>query len=113
MRAAARMLLSEAVKPLCQRYTLPGSRFILQVVIPVRLKSDLSSLLWHWTSLYVPDVGCVLGDGAVAGEFSRARYIQDGFPSPLVRVGVQRAQPLVSVKVRPQVRKVHIVIAVR
>jgi hypothetical protein len=62
--------------------------FILQVVIPVRLKLDLSCLLWHWTWLYVPDVGGVFGDGVVAGEFSGARHIQNGLACPLLRVSI-------------------------
>ena len=61
----------------------------------------------------VPDVGRVLGDGAVAGELARAGHIQDGLARPGVRVGIQLDQPLVRLQVGLQVRQVHVVVAVR
>ena len=45
--------------------------------------------LGHRARLHVPDAGCILGDGAVAGELSRAGHIQDRLARPGIRVGIQ------------------------
>src|SRR5438552_3842887 len=45
--------------------------------------------LGHGARLRAPDFGGVLGDGAVAGEFSGTRDVQDGLSRPLLRIGVQ------------------------
>ena len=48
----------------------------------------------HWTWSRLPDVGRVLGNRAVAGEFAGARHVQDGLAGPCIGVGVQRAEPV-------------------
>src|SRR5215469_4004841 len=69
--------------------------------------------LGHWARFRVPDAGCILGDRAVAGEFSGAGYVQDGFARPGVLVGVQLDEPLVGLQIRLQVRQVHVKIPMR
>src|SRR5262245_39182572 len=73
----------------------------------------LKTSLRDGTRLRVPDGGRVLGDGAVAGELSRAGHIHNGLARPGVRVGVQLDQPPVRVQVGLEVRQVHVVVAVR
>src|SRR5262245_24170007 len=68
--------------------------------------------LRHRARLRIPDVGCVLGDGATAGELPGTGDIQDCLVRPPLRVGVQFDQPLVRLEIGPEVRKVHVVIPV-
>src|SRR5262245_58076377 len=53
------------------------------------LSQLLKTYLRNRARLRVPDVGRVLGDGAVTGELSRAGHVQDGLARPGVRVGIQ------------------------
>ena len=71
------------------------------------------TLLRHRARLRIPDRGRVLGDGAVAGEFSRAGHVEDGLARPAVRVGIQLDQPLVRIQVGLEVRQMHVMVAVR
>lgn len=44
------------------------------------------------TGLHSPDLSCVLGDGAVTGEFSTAGDVMDHLLGPLLRVLVNRGE---------------------
>src|SRR3954464_10766415 len=60
----------------------------------------------------VPDVGRVLGDGAVAGELAGGGDVQNRLARPRVGSSVQLAQPTVGLEVGPQVRQVQVAVAV-
>src|SRR5215831_20451491 len=79
-----------------------------------RLRSQATGLvvvaLRYRTRLHLPDVGGVLGDGAIAGELPGARQIQDGLARPGVSVGIQFYQPLVRLKIRREVCQMQVVI---
>src|SRR5271167_1836270 len=70
-------------------------------------------VLRDWTWFCLPDVASIFGDGAVARESSRARYIQNCFARPLTRVCIQRACGFLCLAIRGEVRQVHVVIALR
>ncbi|MGC2198644.1 MAG: hypothetical protein WA633_00630 [Stellaceae bacterium] len=63
--------------------------------------------------LGVPDFRGILRDCAVAGELPRTGYVQNCFTRPLVAVLVQRAEPLIRLKMGFEVCQVHVVIAAR
>src|SRR2546425_7803232 len=55
--------------------------------------------LRHGARLCIPDVGRVLGAGAVTGELPGTGYIQDSLARPSLQVGVQFDQPLVRLEI--------------
>src|SRR5580698_3710813 len=62
----------------------------------------------HGAWFQLPNVRSVLGNRPVAREFSSAGYVQDGFFSPRVPIGIQRSDLLMRLQVECQVRQVHI-----
>jgi hypothetical protein len=67
----------------------------------------------HRARLRLPNLGGILGDRVVAGEFPGARHVQGGFARPSVLIGVQRGQPLVRLDIGFKVGQVHVMISVR
>src|SRR3954447_6733672 len=49
-------------------------------------------LLWHRARFHIPDLRRVLGDCAVAGEFARASYVENGLARPSVAISVKMAE---------------------
>src|SRR5271165_7351918 len=65
-------------------------------------------LSWQRARLHLPDLGGILSDRVVAGEFPAAGHVQDGLPCPCVAVGVQGRQLVVRLEIRLEVCKVHV-----
>src|SRR5262245_12421137 len=65
------------------------------------------------TRFRIPNQGSILGDGAIAGELSRARYVQHRLSRPRVRVTIKLQKLLVRGQVRLQIRQMPVVIPVR
>src|SRR3979490_1090437 len=70
-----------------------------------------SCVLSHRASLSVPDLSCVFGDGAVAGEPAGRCYVQDRLMRPSVPISVKLENSSVGLEVGTQVCKVHVVVA--
>src|SRR5436309_14837947 len=66
---------------------------------------------WHRARLGVPDLGRVLGDGAIAGELARPGDVEDGLACPPLLVRVELEEPPVGLQVGAQVGQVHIMVA--
>ena len=73
---------------------------------------DARDALSHRTRLRAPDLRGVFRDRAVAGEFPRARDIENALLSPIVRRAIEFGHSLVGLKIGAQVGQVHVVIAV-
>src|SRR5262245_33672133 len=69
--------------------------------------------LWDGTRLGMPDLGGVLGDGAVARELARASHVKDGLARPLIAVRVQLEQPAIRLEVAREIGQVHVVVTAR
>src|SRR5260370_41013080 len=70
-----------------------------------------SSFLWDRARFRGPDLGRVLGDGAIAGELPGAGDIQNRFVRPRIALCVEFAKPLIRIEVRFEVGEVHVVVA--
>src|SRR5271165_7406175 len=57
----------------------------------------------HRAGRHAPDLRGVFRNGAVAGEFSRARDIENAFPGPLVRRAIKLDNPLVGLEIGAQI----------
>ena len=53
--------------------------------------AETPMFLGHWARLDLPDLGCIFGDGAIAGKFPGGRHIQNSLAGPFVRVGIALA----------------------
>src|SRR5260370_24886591 len=69
-----------------------------------------SSFLWDRARFRVPDLGRVLGDGAIAGELPGAGDIQNRFVPPRIALCVEFAKPLIRISVRSAVGVVQVVV---
>src|SRR5215469_4950025 len=69
------------------------------------------SSLWYRTGFGVPDLGGILRDRPVARELARTRHIQYCLARPFVSVGIQLGQPVVGLKIRSEIREMHVVVA--
>src|ERR1700739_2188060 len=89
-------------------------------VCPRAVKSSFAVLqcpgaviLRDWTWFCLPDIASIFGNGAVARESSRTRYIQNCFVRPLTRVCIQRPCGFLCLAIRGEVRQVHVEVAAR
>src|SRR5215510_11755435 len=78
----------------------------------LRVAPTPRSRLLDGTSGGPPDLRRVLGDGAIAGELSRAGDVQDGLVRPAALVRVELDQPTVGLEVGSEVGQMHVVVAV-
>src|SRR5215469_1814064 len=69
--------------------------------------------LRYRTWLCPPDLTSVFRNSPVAGELSRAGYVQNCSTCPFVRFGVQGANRLLHLYIRGEVRQMHVAVAVR
>src|SRR5262249_28174873 len=60
----------------------------------------------------LPDLGCILVNRAVARELSGTGHIQNGFLRPGGAIGIKIPEPVLSLTIRPEIRQVHVVIAI-
>src|SRR5262249_49968459 len=92
--------------PLAPAYRL-GARWPQVLSLPC---SSHPRLL-NGAGLCIPDLAGVLGDRAIAREFSGAGDVQDGLASPSFRVAVKLTKSIACFNVRFQVSQVHVVVA--
>jgi hypothetical protein len=71
------------------------------------------SALKQRTRLRVPDLSRVLSNGAVARKFPGAGDIQNRPVRPSIRVRIELAEPLIRIGIGPEIRQMHVVVAVR
>src|ERR1700683_5205249 len=65
----------------------------------------------YWAWFHLPNLACIFRNRAIALKLSGAGDVQDGFLRPCARIGIERAEPILRLAVRGQVRQIHIVIA--
>src|SRR6516225_6818790 len=68
-------------------------------------------LLRYGTGLGIPDLGRVLGDGAVAGELAGPGDVQDRPARPPGLVRVEFAESPIGIEIGSEVGQVHVVVA--
>src|SRR5690242_13226834 len=81
----------------------PDSRVTGRFVPSLRRGRGQPPSLEHRARLRVPDLGRVLGDGAVAREEARCGDVGDRLPGPSLLVRVQLEEPAVRLEVGAQV----------
>src|SRR5215475_7487175 len=59
----------------------------------------------------VPNLGRVLGNGAVARKFSGAGDIQNGLARPSVRIRIEFAKPPIRIEIGFKISQMHVVVA--
>src|SRR6478736_6869381 len=109
-----------------------GAAFIVFALKPIQINQQLfwswfagkwgnshvsQSSFHHWSlrnraCLCLPDVACIFGNCSIAGEFSGASDIQDRLAGPSRRVGIEIAELLIRLKIRLEIRQMHVVVAV-
>src|SRR5215813_15361054 len=82
--------------------TPPDSGVTDCVVVPLRRGSGPPPGLEHRARLRVPDLGRVLGDGAVAREEAGGGDVGDGLPRPSLLVRVQIEEATIGLEVGAQ-----------
>src|SRR5262249_53508441 len=61
----------------------------------------------------IPDVPRVIGNGPIAGEFTRTGHVQNGFLRPALLVAVEGSHPLVRLAVGLEIGQVPVEVAFR
>src|SRR5215475_7072537 len=89
----------------------PDSSVTGRFVAPLRRGRFARPRLKHRARLRVPDLGRVLGDGAVAREEARCGDVGDDLPCPRSRVCVELEKPTVRLEIRAQVCQMPVVVA--
>src|ERR1700692_4567104 len=67
--------------------------------------------LEHWAWFHLPNLACVFRNRAIARKLPGAGDVQYCFLRPCAGLGIERAEPILCVAIRDQVRQMHIVIA--
>src|SRR5499425_651034 len=89
----------------------PDSSVTGRFVAPPRGGGSPPPRLEHRARLRVPDLGRVLGDGAIAREEARGGDVGDGFSRPRLLIRVELEEATVRLEVGAQIGEVHVVVA--
>src|SRR5262249_2673046 len=89
----------------------PGSAAVRRAARSAAGQPRRFAILRHRTRRGLPNLSRVLSDGAVAGETTGARHVDDRLSGPAIGIRIQGSHPSLRLDVGLEVRQMHIVVA--